>query len=144
LSTLLPHSTQPATPLPPIQPDKSLKGYGGWLIFFNITATLGSLGIMGELIDQAGKQDYLLAAINAIVIAGMMTCVICVFQSKGLKFIRRWFKGLIVVYTLFLILDIVAGDWHAVVESLRALIAVLIWVSYFAKSERVKATFESD
>jgi hypothetical protein len=135
LSTQLPPSTEPADPL---------QGTKGWLMFFCIIATLGSLRTMGAAMDSAARHAYVSVAFQIIWIAGTMTCVLCVLRNQGLNFIRRWFTGVWITGTLIGILGILLRDTKEMGAGLGCLVLGLGWGTYFRNSKRVHATFESD
>jgi len=99
---------------------------------------------MGEVMNSAAMHDYRSVAIGALWIIGTMSCVICVFRSRGLRFIRRWFNGVAMAGFLFLILTILFPDERLLAAAIGCLELGMGWSNYFATSQRVNATFVSD
>ncbi len=134
------------------------KGLGGWLTLPAIGLVLGPIGIASVLLMELGVADELagtgyggLLAFHVVLQLGLLILsVFAAFRFFGKKsnaprvMIVLYLANLAVSAT-FLAATGAVGDSEvalgAAEDVLRALIAAAIWVPYFRKSKRVKATF---
>ncbi|HWG39836.1 MAG TPA: DUF2569 family protein [Candidatus Acidoferrales bacterium] len=134
---------EPAVIGPPMRrPD--LKGVGGWLMFFCISLTLLSPLFMAARVWGDGMG--LVSMIDIAVTAFGMVVGIMLWNVHPRAFLLLWiYFGLL---AFFLVLGI-AGSFVGSEEQnpnqfvllFRGLIYVIVWFSYFKKSDRVQATF---
>jgi transglutaminase-like putative cysteine protease len=146
-------------------------GVKGWLILPIIGLVLTPLTVLGELFDESMLWIFSQSEWDAVVQANSSGMIFligteCIYNGFVLLaplfllillFKRRWFLPALMIgfYTLqivFLVGTIIflavldveyAVLTESISEDIGGVVALLIWISYFAVSKRVKATFRS-
>ncbi|MBZ5532172.1 MAG: hypothetical protein LAO20_12135 [Acidobacteriia bacterium] len=136
--------------------DPKLKGVGGWLLFFCVVITiLTPLGAVRELaLDDLFSTENLVVVVVAVfgLVVGL---IVWSAQRLAIPLLRAYFIFMAIIAVLGVVGAVVemqgvkaepgstvdGNSMVAFVASFRSLIFVLIWGTYFHKSERVRATF---
>ncbi len=150
-------------------PQKELKGVGGWLLFFIVTASISMLLEVKEVITliNTGWEDFMNAGmILFLILTGVLDCLY-VYGIYSLATVQkhavRLIKVLLVVYPIFcvvypaailVVVRITSGMDVLNAEAMGAMydaktigtlvgmvIRSAIWFAYFSVSVRVKNTW---
>ena len=130
--------------------NSKLKGIGGWLLFFCISATiLSPLAVIGAVLRSVASESTFnldTAVVVLISLLGLGAGLSAWTMSQhAIAIVRAYFLAL-GGFALFTASFLVArgiedGDITILVANVRSLIFVGLWAAYFHKSERVRATF---
>lgn len=108
------------------QRDPGLKGFGGWLIFFAVTTTIGTIR---DIIYSFGTDTR--AELVGVALGIMVTVyglyILITLQSHTPAY---WTITLAVLS----LLGVLFGEWRSIVRT-------LVWLLYWIRSERVLVTF---
>ena len=145
-------SLDPGPPKPAMSdPElRSLKGVGGWLLFFCI-----ALLIIRPVMDFASAGgDPAGLAIAFVLSALSITTGIMLLLEKPSAFIWLWWFFGVQAAVLALSIGVIVGGFGSedlgvtgengireVVNVVRGIVSLIIWLAYFKRSKRVFATF---
>lgn len=127
-----------------------LRGVGGWLLLFCVGLTVISPIIV--VAEAVNSKDGLIIATDLGLAALYIYTGVGLWRTKTNSF--KWLKVCFVVNLILGALAILGSIWtqsgpledhfsssNNLTAGIRAVIGVVIWWSYFAKSKRVKATY---
>jgi hypothetical protein len=127
---------------------QSLRGVGGWLLFFVIIfglSTLGYLGMFGNALDGGsdGAKRVLDLIMTPLMAIGFLTCVVLISMQKRLAVPVVWVTlGISALYNS--ITSILGADSHAVGGTIIGIVIQFILYGlvglYFYQARRVKET----
>jgi hypothetical protein len=131
---------------------RNLKGVGGWLLFFCIVLLIVQPAAI--FIEASGDPAGL---VIAFLLSGlsMTTSIMLILEKRSALVWLWWYFGVFVtIMVLALVATIFRGPGAeeagpaaneakitAVFLTIRGIIFVVLWVSYFKRSKRVLATF---
>jgi Protein of unknown function (DUF2569) len=143
--------------------DSAYEGLGGWLIFTIIGLIFAPLRLMYtlftvhlRLLTNPRMQPYLLmhGSIHALILFEVITNVIFLLILIWLNYLffnkKRAFPAFMICYLVFVCIVMIADHFASVAllakaplsfTLVRTLVTSSIWIPYYIRSRRVKATF---
>ena len=144
-----------AAQAPPISdPElRSLKGTGGWLLFFCI-----ALLIIQPVVNFVSAIGDPVGLVIAFILSGLSitTSIMLILEKRSAFAWLWWYFGVYAIVVVLAIIGTVSGganaeeavtfaDREARLREFRDLwhgiVFLIVWVSYFKRSKRVRATF---
>jgi type IV secretory pathway VirB3-like protein len=113
--------------------EKTLKGIGGWLIFFIIRLIMGSLMGLALFIGGVRTENFFLAVLSLALCAATVITLVFLFKKNII------FRNIYVILAVVNVLTSFSGGQFSTIAA--AFIVEIIWLAYLYKSVRVENTF---
>lgn len=123
--------------------EEKIQGLGGWLIlpiiglFISILVILYDLSTILSTYEMGGYIAFL-CLLDVVWLSLAIISLVIIFRKKSSA--PQWVIGFYITsIILATFVAIISGDYYSQLPG--QIIASIIWISYFLKSERVKNTF---
>ncbi len=131
--------------------NRGLQPVGGWLLFFCIVLVImGPLSVLAEVMTLSSNgpdtPDITIVVILDLARAALGVATgIVVWNVRPMAFTLLWiYFGLVALLGILGIIGFAMAEQNRpedLIVSIRSLIYVAIWATYFHRSQRVRATF---